>query len=147
MPLDEFNKLNGTTYTLKADEVIMYFKKKITFNEFTIENANESKTFQIKEKINKVSSIQSGNYENVVDSYTIIVNDMNTMKSIYSFVLANTQSKLPIYYAIHYDVNLEQDKCEAYSNHIFDNMNIDSVTLASADNVYEARQIYGKNSW
>jgi len=142
MPLDEFNKLNGTTYTLKENEVIMYFKKKIAFSEFTIGNANESKTFQIKEKINKVSSIQSGSYENVVDSYTVIVNNMDTLKSIYSLILANTQSKLPIYYAIQYDVNLDKDKCEAYSNHIFDNMNIESVTLASADNIYEAREIY-----
>jgi len=142
MSLDEFNKLNGTVYTLKDNEVIMYFKKKIAFNEFTIENTNESKTFQIKEKINKVSSIQSGSYENVVDSYTVIVNDMDTLKSIYSMTLANTQTKLPIYYAIQYDVNLDKDKCEAYSNRIFENIDIDSVTSASADNVYEAREIY-----
>jgi len=142
MALDEFNQLNGSHYTLNDDQIIMYSKKNNVFSEFTIENANESKTFQIKEKINKVSSIQSGSYENVVDSYTVIVNNMDTLKSIYSLILANAQSELPIHYAIQFDVNLDEDKYVAFSNRIFDQMNIDSVTLASADNIYEARQIF-----
>jgi len=142
MSLDEFNRLNGTNYTLKDNEVIVYSKKKIAFSEFTIENANESKTFNVKESIDKVSSIQSGSYENIVESYTIIVNDMNTLKSIDSSILSDAQSEFPIHYAIQFDVNLDKDKCIAFSDHIFDNMNIDSVTSLSADNIYEATEIY-----
>ena len=142
MSLDEFNRLNGTDYTLKDNEVIVYSKKKIAFSEFIIENANDSKTFNIKETINKVSSIQSGSYENIFDNYTIIVNDMNTLKSIDSSILSDEQSEFPIHYAIKFDVNLDKAKCIEFSNHIFDDMNIDGVTSASADNIYEAREVY-----
>ena len=142
MSLDEFNRLNGTDYTLKDNEVIVYSKKKIAFSEFIIENANDSKTFNIKETINKVSSIQSGSYENIFDNYTIIVNDMNTLKSIDSSILSDEQSEFPIHYAIKFDVNLDKAKCIEFSNHIFDDMNIDGFTSASADNIYEAREVY-----
>ena len=142
MSLDEFNLLNGTSYSLQDNEVIMYSKKKIAFSEFTLENASTSRSFHIKEKLNKITSIQSGSYENMIESYTVIVNDMDTFKSIYSMVLADSQNKLPINYAIKYDVNLDKDKCIEYSDHIFDHMDIDSVTSSSADNIYEAREIY-----
>ena len=142
MSLDEFNLLNGTSYSLQDNEVIMYSKKKIAFSEFTLENASTSRSFHIKEKLNKITSIQSGSYENMIESYTVIVNDMDTFKSIYSMVLADSQNKLPINYAIKYDVNLDKDKCIEYSDHIFDHMDIDSVTSTSADNIYEAREIY-----
>lgn len=144
MPLDEFNKINSTNYTLNSDEVILYSKKKPdAFGEFIIGNGNENKTFKVKEKLNKVSDVQHSNYENMLDCYTIIVNNMDTLKSIYSLVPSDEQKYNDMDYSVQFDTKCDREACIALSNSIFENVNIDGTTV-EARNIYEARDdFYG----
>lgn len=142
IPLDEFNQINHTNYTLKDNEVIMYSKEKLSgISDFKIGNDTTERTFKITERLNKISNVMTTYYEKMVDCYTIIVKDQDTLESIYSMVPAELQKNTDINYSIQFDTKCDKQACIALSDRINKNVIIDDVNV-QADNIYEARVEY-----
>lgn len=141
--LEEFNKINNSSYSLNDNEVIMYSKKSLkNINDISIETSSETQNFKVTKKLESVPDLFHGTYENIIDSYIIVVKDMDALKRIYTESSADIETGIPMYYSVQFDTTLGKDESMKFAKTLDDNFDVSGVDYRSPDNIYEQRTTY-----
>lgn len=108
--LEDYNKLLGTQKTLSENEVI-FLSTKNDYKENEVKLAN--KTFLIKEEIDSLP-IAGDFAKHIMDTYYIIVNDMDTLKSITMAMNEKEMQERSLVHSYTYDMNPNMDNYDEY---------------------------------
>jgi putative ABC transport system permease protein len=154
MSLDEFNKNNGSNYTLNDGEVLVYTKDQYKNSQFNVDLGDQVRNYKVKEAPKSVSKgLAMGNMANIMKCYLLVVKDMPELEKLQNEVaiasgIDPSDPELTMYkleYLVQFDTNLTEQKSVELNDKIYE-MKVDGAYITSESQFKEKdelHQMYG----
>ncbi|MBO4938364.1 MAG: ABC transporter permease [Oscillospiraceae bacterium] len=108
VPLEDYNRMSGTAYTLAPDEVLIYSFRS-PYNEQSLTLRGMDRSFRIKEHLSDFP-INGDSASNVMSSLYVVVPDFyQTLVPLYDMRASNGSNLLEIHWRYGFDTNVDEE--------------------------------------